>query len=183
MSKYFDMAAELYQKGDKVSAFNAFLELALDGAANAQTMVGYMLEKGEGCHADRQEAESWYEKAALQGEPGALYNLGILRKADAPESAFECFVKAARTGHLPAMVEAARMAREGDGVPRQLPRARNWFETAARMGYPDAMYEMGRMYETGEGVEASEEEAVKWYEEASRTGHEEARKALARLKA
>jgi len=42
MSKYFEMASKLYQDGDKVSAFNA----------DAQAMVGFMLENADGCEAN-----------------------------------------------------------------------------------------------------------------------------------
>ena len=39
MSKYFEMASKLYQDGDKVSAFNAFLELAIYGNAEEQCII------------------------------------------------------------------------------------------------------------------------------------------------
>jgi len=143
MSKYFEMASKLYQDGDKVSAFNAFLELAIDGDADAQAMVGFMLENAEGCEANLEEAVEWYKKAADQGQSIAHFNLGqILHSGNAgtvdESTAFNHFMKAAHAGNLHAMFKVAQMLEYGVGTPKSLERAATWYETAAKYGHTEA---------------------------------------------
>ena len=143
MSRYFEMASKLYQDGDKVSAFNAFLELAIDGDADAQTMVGFMLENAEGCETNLEEAVEWYKRAADQRQPIAHFNLGqILRSGMAGVvdnfAAFNHFMKAAHLGNVHAMFEVAQMLENGVGTSKSFERAVNWYETAAKYGHTEA---------------------------------------------
>jgi len=152
MSKYFEMASKLYRDGDKVSAFNAFLELAIDGCADSQAMVGFMLENAEGCSANLEEAVEWYKKAADQGQPEACFNLGQILRSEklgtVDESlAFNYFMKSAHAGNLYAMFEVAQMLENGVGVQKSLERAINWYETAAKYGHEKAKEILNRLQE------------------------------------
>jgi len=178
MSRYFEMASKLYQDGDKVSAFNAFLELAIDGDADAQAMVAYMLENAEGCESNLEEAIEWYKKAADQGQPIAHFNLGqILRSGKGgtvdESAAFNHFIfmKAAHAGNLHAMFEVAQMLEYGVGTPKSLERAATWYETAAKYGHTEAQNSIGAMYQEGYGVPQDYAKAFEWYEKAANEGH------------
>jgi hypothetical protein len=53
--------------------------------------------------------------------------------------------------------------RTGLGMPRDLPRAAQWYRQAAEQGRPEAQYELALMYELGLGVERDTDEAALWY--------------------
>ena len=72
MGKTFDA----YKRGDYATAFKEYRQLAEQGDAAAQFMLGWMYEKGEGVEQDNAKAVQWYRLAAKQGDAAAQYNLG-----------------------------------------------------------------------------------------------------------
>lgn len=52
------------------------LKLAEQGDVNAQFILGFMYDEGEGGPKDAAKAVEWYTKAAEQGYAKAQYNLG-----------------------------------------------------------------------------------------------------------
>jgi TPR repeat protein len=58
--------------------------------------------------------------------------------------ALELFEKAGAAGHLRAQINAGTLYFRGQGTPRDLVRARAWFEKAARSDDPYALYALGR---------------------------------------
>lgn len=81
---------------------------------------------------------------AFQGDPEACFQHGMALgrgTEDFPKDPAEAQVwllKAARNGHLEAMVQLADLLRWGVGGPRQADEARVWLEKAAAGGHPDA---------------------------------------------
>jgi TPR repeat protein len=63
---------------DFATALSWFQKAADQGAANAQSNLGFMYEHGQGVSQDYAAAASWYRKAADQGDPGGQYNLGAI---------------------------------------------------------------------------------------------------------
>jgi TPR repeat protein len=74
----YDEAMTEYNKGNFKAAVKEFKQLAAQGDAEAQTMIGLMYSNGQGLPKDYKQAKLWYEKSAAQGYPGALVNLGWL---------------------------------------------------------------------------------------------------------
>jgi TPR repeat protein len=70
------------------------------------------------------------------------------------------------------------MYAEGEGVPKDLARAAEWYRRAADRGLPAAQFNVGLAYAYGFGVEKDEAEAVRWFERAADAGHEMAQKHL-----
>src|SRR5262249_11907467 len=70
----------------------------------AQINVGRCYQQGIGTKKDLDEAKLCYEKAALQGDPNALYWFGIyyLRHEKKLELAIEFFSEAVKQGHVDA---------------------------------------------------------------------------------
>ena len=76
----FDFASgvKAYDRGDYATALRIFRQLADQGAAEAQSYLGFIYDKGQGVGQDYKEAIKWYRKAADQGYARAQYNLGLM---------------------------------------------------------------------------------------------------------
>lgn len=74
----FEVASELYQQKNYVSAFEAFEVLAEQGDPRAQTVTALMYKFGEGIEQDYTAAYLWYRKAAEQGYPPAQFHTGVM---------------------------------------------------------------------------------------------------------
>ena len=58
----------------------------------------------------------------------------------------------------------------GDGVPQDYAKAREWYEKAADKGRGDAMLGLGLLYDLGQGVAQDYAKARGWYEKAADKG-------------
>jgi TPR repeat protein len=67
-----------FDRQDYVSASRNFIPLAEQGAASAQSYLGFMFETGRGVPQNYTEAAMWYRRAAEQGDSLAQYSLGLL---------------------------------------------------------------------------------------------------------
>ncbi|MDO6413407.1 SPOR domain-containing protein [Sphingomonas sp. BIUV-7] len=141
----------------RFAAFSAPLLLALAVPAAAQTIgevqtkaaagdresqfvLGEAYRTGQGVTPDREQAITWFRKAAAQGDTRAGDALGLL-----------LFTKGERRESIP-LLEAAETRQDaralyllgtarfnGDGVPKDLPRAYAEMRTAANMNLPQAI--------------------------------------------
>jgi uncharacterized protein YdaT len=69
----------------------------------------------------------------------------------------------------------------GQGVPQDYAKAREWYEKAAASGYTDAMANLGFLYGKGQGVPQDYAKAREWYEKAAAAGSVYAMNSLGRL--
>ena len=60
-----------FQRGDYATALREWLPLAEQGDVDAQFILGYIYERGEGVPQNGAEAVKWYRKAAEQGDEDA----------------------------------------------------------------------------------------------------------------
>ncbi len=74
----FSEAAELYKQKQYTQAFEAFLPLAEQADARAQTIIAIMYKFGEGTEQDLTEAYRWYRTAADLNYPAAQYYTGVM---------------------------------------------------------------------------------------------------------
>ena len=65
-----------------------------------------------------------------------------------------------------------------ESVPRDYPKAVEWFQKAAAQGYAPGQYCLGVMYIGGHGVPKDERRATEWFQKAAAQGHVDAKKAL-----
>ena len=72
-----DAANQALKSGDHALAVEEFRKLAEQGNARAQSHLGYMYYVGDGVPQSFAEARKWYEKAAVQGDKDAQYNLAV----------------------------------------------------------------------------------------------------------
>ena len=160
----FERANELLYGEDPLEGIRLYKMVAEKGDADAQYVLGYCYESGEGVEQDYAEAEKWYRKAAEQNHAGAQCGLGYLAQDYA--QAVRWYRKAAEQNHAEAQYALADCYYRGDGVPQNMVEAVQWYLKAAEQGNADAQYRLGMCYWDGRGVVKDEAEAKKWQDKA-----------------
>ena len=150
MSVNFNKGIAACDRGDYATALSLLRPLADQGDVDAQFLLGFMYDDGEGVVQDRKEAVKWYRLAAAQGNAYAQLHLGL-------------------------MYDNGR-----GGVPQDHKEAVKWFWLAAAQGNPSAQFRLGFMYDSGRGVVKDRKEAVMWYQLAADGHHPLAQLTLAR---
>ncbi len=136
---------------DPAGATVLFRQAADLGSADAQNRLGLLYARNNAGERDIAKAAVWFEAAAGQGHPQAAYNLGVLSIAaeiDDPRAAAKYFGRAAAAGIAPAQYDLALMYTRGEGVPLDLPLARQWMTAAAGNGIPEAQFAVGISFVT-----------------------------------
>jgi len=88
------------------------------------------------------------------------------------EAAITYFIMAAELGHIKAMVNAAMMFMNGDGVERNYWEAYFWFWNAMMKRDARAVYFLGDFYMNGYGVvNVNHAQAADYYEISAQVGH------------
>jgi hypothetical protein len=120
------------------------------------------------------EGNSWLQKAAAGGNVPAQRELGLrileysTSKAD-DARAVELIRRAADSGDAQAMLEMARLYRDGRAVDASQEKYIDWLKRAARDAVP-AMRMLGEAYRDGEGIPPDASLAVRWLSEAAQWG-------------
>ncbi|WP_052281098.1 caspase, EACC1-associated type [Nocardia vulneris] len=115
-------------------------------------------------HGDLLQAESSWRKAASQGHPGAMNNLGnLLTTRRKTAEAHDWYRKAAEQGSLVAMVNLANLLHR----VKEFNDAKQWWRRAAEFGNADAMHNLAVALDKSLHID----EAIAWYEQAARAGH------------
>jgi uncharacterized protein len=73
----FQKGMSAYVSGDYTTAFKEFAASAEQGNVDAQSILGYMYNNGQGVPQDYKQAAKWYTKAAEQGYADAQSNLAL----------------------------------------------------------------------------------------------------------
>jgi len=142
--------------------------LAEEGAAPAQTLLGYMYRAGLGVNQSDFEAVDWYRKAAGQDDRDAQYLLGYMhqRGFGVPQyfaQALQLYRKSAGRGVAAARVNLGAMYENAQGVERDRDEALAQYFSAAEAGLAGAQHSLAMAYENGHGVPRDLDEALKWY--------------------
>ena len=173
----------LHLRGDGVPADPAratelFREAAEQGNERAQLNMWYIFGDHPGLAIPRHEAFRWLQAAAEQDEPGALYELAMVRRTTdfgprdlaASEALLE---RAAAADHPGAIDELALLfINEGRDYDRALTLARR----GAELGSSPSMNSVGVIFTQGLGVAVDEPEAVRWFRRAVEAGSLDARR-------
>jgi TPR repeat protein len=77
----------------------------------------------------------------------------------------------AAQGFAEAQTNLGLLYYNGQGVPRDYTKAREWFEKAAAQGDANAQYNLGVQYDFEKGVRQDFATARQWYEKAAAQGH------------
>ncbi len=158
----FDAGLEAYRKGEFTAARRVWEPLAEAGHAQAQYLLGFMLQNGLGTPWTNAGAAGWYRRAAQQGHPqaqlalGDLYLRGMGVGQDLAVGA-AWYASAAVAGYPQAQFEYAQLLLHGVGVEQDFASARAWFEAAAANGVEEAADFVEYARVNAEAVEASAE--------------------------
>lgn len=173
-------AIAAYERGELVTARNAFTRLARTGVPAAQYNLAVMHLRGEVPHASARDALRLMTRAADAGFVTAIYGLGQLHelgqaglRVDLRE-ANRWYLRAAEAGSVDGQVAIATAHYLGRGAAKDAALAAHWFRIAAQGGDIGAMYIYASMAEAGDGVAQDLNEARYWYQAAARNGDEAA---------
>ncbi len=150
---------------------------------------------------DKEQAREWLQRGADLGHVLALYELGLafdngeldvnmdqLNQVTSEAKAYQYFSRAAESGFIPAMIQAALILatpQDAISVPQNTNRAMEMLTQAAARGSPEAMYRMGQLCLRGSGyydehtVPPDENEAFVWFSRAADFGDARAQERVA----
>lgn len=153
-------------------ALQIFRQLAENGDASAQCVLGRMYSVGIGVLKDSNTAVIWYQKAVDQGNVVAANNLGsmYIRGQGVPQDfvqAGKLFCAAAKSGDAETQNKCGILHEFGEGVPKDYEQALAWYRKAADQGNPRAQYSLGNMYYKGQGVPRDFAQAASLYQKAA----------------
>lgn len=166
---------------DIPKATQLYEKLALDGNKDAQALLGYIYQMGEGgIKQNFSTAASWYLKAAQDGVVEAQYNLGMLHLNgeglnQSQSEALRWLTKAASSGHpLAALNLGVIYNKINDST-----KAVEWFRKAAENGVNNAAYYLGIVFDESVRLQSAKRESLKWFRSAARSGNLKAQYSLA----
>ena len=116
MSEALHQAFEAFEAKENQKAYAIFEDAA---AVNSDAMVNLaiMHMKGCGCEQSYTLAESWFEKAAKEGNAKAQYSLGMMYEKGLSgtvneDKAFEYYKQSANGGHVDAQLKAGKLLKK-----------------------------------------------------------------------
>lgn len=154
-------------------------QLAEQGDAESQFLLGQMHHQGLGVPEDAAKADRWFRLAAAQGHAEALFGLGALHFSENPSDSADLFRLAAEQGHAGAQLMLGTMYASGDALQQDRIEAVRWFRLAAEQGDAHAQFRLGQAYFSGEGIPEDYAESARWFSAAAQQAHAKAQLALA----
>ena len=147
-------------------ALTWFLKASELGYSDSQYMLGMIYETIGHEESDLSKATHYYELAAKQDHPYALYALGInALEAERFKDAVFYLEKAANQQYVLAAYTLAMYYHEKE--PQYPLKAFEWFMVAAKQNHTEAEYYVGLYYQNAKGVPQNIEQAIQWYERAA----------------
>jgi uncharacterized protein len=187
-SEAFNMARNLYRRGEKTEAMNVLQFAANQGHIGARWMIGRMYARGEGVAPDDYKAFEYFrdivsganvadmddtaesrQNAAYISHAlvqlGSYYREGIpgSNVKPNPQLAISLYSRAAYNfGDPSAQFNLAMMYVEGNGVPKDPKRALQLFHNAAKKGHGPSRALLGHMMFKGEVGKRQPEIGLAW---------------------
>jgi TPR repeat protein len=179
----YNKAYEFYKAKQYAQARPEIEALANEGYAPAQAILGNYYyygretDEGYGVEKDWEKAVELYRKAADQGEPGGLNNLGNsyfygegVERDEA--KGIELYLESAKKGYAVAQNNLGNCYYLGQAVEQDLEKAVFWYRRAAFNGNPAAQGNYGELYYYGKEVEQNYEIAVEWFSKGADLGND-----------
>ena len=167
---------------NEARAVELFERAAEKGHKRAQLNLGTLYLRGQGVPRDVIQARAWLEKAAMNGDPYALYALGrAMSESQGPANAdpvraADLYRQAAEKGHPFAALRYGLALSDGSGIKRDPVAAQRWLVHAQTSGVPEAALALGDM---AARTPASRDKAandkilklaINWFEVAANAG-------------
>jgi TPR repeat protein len=132
----FESAKRAYAEKDFTTAMREFTEVAEQGNAEAQLIVGKMYMIGQGVPKDADQAMKWYRDAANQGNADAQFFLGamyLLPQRDIAEG-LKWLKLSAQQGMQDAQFLLGMAYLKGQNFTHDFVQAYMWLQLAAAQG-------------------------------------------------
>ncbi|GBR50181.1 tetratricopeptide repeat family protein [Neokomagataea thailandica NBRC 106555] len=180
------------QQGERIPDFHQgkywAQKAAVDGSADAQALLGYILTNGPSDLRDDSAAREWYQKSAQAGcSQGHLgLALALLNEADTDEKrqyAARHFIEASKGGLGTAFEFLGRMSEAGVGLPQSHSRAAEYYNQAAEKGSVFSQGRYGLMLLEGTGIDRHYGRAETWLRRAALNGDADSAAVLGDLNA
>lgn len=161
-------------------ALAQFQPLAEAGDREAVYWMGRLYDSGIGVAQDKQQALTWFTKAAEAGHVESQRVIGIYHAeglgglARDDKQAFDWYSRAAGAGNAKAMRNLAGLYVEGRGTPRDYAMAAQWYQKAADAGHVKARRGLAYLYYFGRGVPQDRTRAAQLFRAAADDGDEQA---------
>ncbi|KQO55514.1 SPOR domain-containing protein [Sphingomonas sp. Leaf257] len=137
---------DAWAQGDYRKAVEEWRGPAVAGDADAQFNLAQAYKLGRGVPLDPTLAESWFRKAAVQGHIQATDNYGLaLFQSGKKAEAAPWLEKSIAHGEPRAQLVLGTMLFNGDGVPRDYPRAYALMTLASQAGLQAASQTLAQM--------------------------------------
>ena len=151
-------------------------QLAEDGDAHAQYIIGTAYRDGGLLIPDTAKAQKFLERAAEQDLDAAQYALGKLYLSDDadvhdPAKGIYWLKRSADNGNDFAAYRLGKEYLSGKNVSKDTSTAAEYLRQAADNGSAYAQYLLGKLYLTGEGVQQATDTAYQWFTAAQENGH------------
>ena len=177
-----------YAQGDggtprnEARALELFERAAAKGHRRAQLNLGTLYLRGQGVPRDLVQARAWLEKAAVEGDPYALYALGRAMSESSgtigadPVRAAALYRQAAEKGHPLAALRYGLALADGVGVKRDTGAAQRWLSHAQQSGVPEGALALGDLMARTPASrdkalnEKNLQTAISWFEIAAQAG-------------
>lgn len=162
------------QRNEPRQAASLATILADGGDARSQSTLGEIYrDGGPGLEKDLERAVSWFMKAADQGDPVGLLQLGFLYVNGTgvsrdPSKGVSLIEKAAEEGLPEAQYVLSQAYQQGLGVAQDQERSIRWLVRAAEAGSPVAQASLAERYAVGKGVPRDLPTAAMWIQIAER---------------
>ena len=137
---------DAWARGDFPKAVAEWRPLAIAGDPDAQFNLAQAYKLGRGVPLDPAMAESWFRKAAVQGHLQAQDNYGLaLFQSGKKGEALPWLEKSVARGEPRTQLVLGTMLFNGDGVPRDYPRAYALMTRASASGLQSASQTLAQM--------------------------------------
>lgn len=170
-------AREIFIAGDHAAALAVLKPAAEAGHMRAQNIVASAYQYGLGLPVDAGLAVDFFERAAAQGYPPAMHNLGVLFEtgmeglAPDPVAARDWYGRAAALDYPPSLGGIGALLHDGTGGPADPAAALVFLRRGAEMGDPTSLEWLAYMTGEGEaGLTADLDESRRLYTIAAMLG-------------
>lgn len=116
-----------------------YLKKAINlGSSDAMYELGITHYNGLNVKVDEKEGLYYLNKAISYNNKNALYALGLVNLKSNPKKAFDYLNKASELGKIEAMYDLGVMYAEGNGILKDMIKAKYWISKAYNSGYEKA---------------------------------------------
>ena len=167
---------ESFPLAERDEAAEQLEQLAEDGDAYAQYIIGTAYRDGGLLIPDTAKAQKLLERAAEQGLDAAQYALGKLYLSDDadvhdPAKGIYWLKRSADNGNDHAAYRLGKEYLSGENVSKDTSTAAEYLRQAANNGNAYAQYLLGKLTLMGEGVPKDMDAAYEWFAAARDNGH------------